>query len=63
MKFSDREINILKLLAEGKKQYEIADIVGISKITLDKHLNYLKRDFEAVNIPNLVYKATINGKI
>lgn len=63
MKFTDREIKILELLAEGKKQFEIAEELGISKITLDKDIGYLKRDFDANNIPNLVYKATIDGHI
>lgn len=63
MKFSDREIKILQLLAEGKKLYEIAEKLGISKITLDKEIFYLKSDLKAKNIPNLVYKATIDGHI
>jgi DNA-binding NarL/FixJ family response regulator len=63
MKFTDREIKILELLAEGKKQFEIAEELGISKITLDKDIGYLKRDFDAINIPNLVYKATKDGHI
>jgi DNA-binding NarL/FixJ family response regulator len=63
MKFTDREIKILELLAEGKKQFEIAAELGISKITLDKDIGYLKRDFDAKNVPNLVYKATIDGHI
>lgn len=63
MKFSDREIEILQLLAEGKKQLEIAEELGVSKLTLDKYIGYLKRDFEAANIPNLVYKATLDGHI
>lgn len=63
MKFTDREIKILELLAEGKKQFEIAEELGISKITLDKYLFRLKSNLEATNIPNLIYKATIDGHI
>jgi DNA-binding NarL/FixJ family response regulator len=63
MKFSDREIKILELLAEGKKQFEIAEELGISKITLDKELFSLKNGLLAVNIPNLIYKAFKNGLI
>lgn len=63
MKFSDKELQILELLAEGKKQFEIAQELEISKITLDKYLFRLKSDLEAKNIPNLVYKATIDGHI
>ena len=29
MKFTEREIKILELLAEGKKQFEIAEELGI----------------------------------
>ena len=63
MKFSNREIKILELLAAGNTQFKIADELGISKITLDKDIGYLKRDLEAKNIPNLVYKATLGGYI
>lgn len=63
MKFTDREIKILELLAEGKKQFEIAEELGISKITLDKDIGYLKRDFDSNNVPNLIYKATKDGYI
>ena len=63
MKFTDREIKILELLAEGKKQFEIAEELGISKITLDKELFSLKNGLLAVNISNLIYKAFKNGLI
>lgn len=63
MKFSQREIKILELLAEGKKQFEIAEELKISKITLDKEIFYLKNDLKAKNIPNLVFKATLEGVI
>ena len=63
MKFTEREIKILELLAEGKKQFEIAEELGISKITLDKELFSLKNGLLAVNIPNLIYKAFKNGLI
>ena len=63
MEITDREIKILELLAEGKKQFEIAEHLGISKITLDKELFSLKNGLHAINIPNLIYKATLDGHI
>jgi two-component system secretion response regulator SsrB len=36
VKLNDREINLLKLIAQGKKQHEIADVMNLSKDSIKK---------------------------
>ena len=39
IKLTDREVSILRLLAEGKTSDHIADILEITKRTIDFHIN------------------------
>lgn len=47
MKITEREKEILKQLANGKKPKEIAKKLGLSEQTINNHIRWLKRLFEA----------------
>lgn len=52
-----REIEVLKLLAQGYNCKEIGTILNISESTSISHKNSLKKKYEAKNVCHLVYKA------
>lgn len=46
--------NLVKLLAEGKRNEEIGQILAISRRTIEGQLSNLKRKTEAKTLPELV---------
>lgn len=57
MEFTERELKILNLLAEGMTKGVIKSSLNISHVTLEKDLAVLRAKLRAINIPNLVYLA------
>ncbi len=60
-KITDREIEILQLICKGHTNSEIADILVLSKRTVDKHRENLLQKTESKNTANLVIFAIRNG--
>jgi DNA-binding NarL/FixJ family response regulator len=53
-----REKEVLGLLAEGKTTPEIADLLFISKLTVETHRRNLLQKFNVSNAASLIHKAT-----
>jgi DNA-binding CsgD family transcriptional regulator len=53
---SPRELDIIQLLAEGKKNSEIAEILFISEYTVENHLRSIYRKMDVKNRTTLVHK-------
>lgn len=60
---SEREIEVLKLIAKGYSNQEIADKLFLSKRTVDGHKARLFEKTGAKNAPNLIMFALKNGLI
>jgi len=60
---SDREKEVLKLIAKGFSNIEIADKLNLSKRTVDGHKSRLFEKTNAKNAPNLIMFAIKNGLI
>jgi DNA-binding NarL/FixJ family response regulator len=60
-KITDREMEILQLICKGHTNSEIADILILSKRTIDKHRENLLQKTESKNTANLVIFAIRNG--
>jgi len=60
---TDREIQVLKLLAEGKLSKEIGDILNISKQTVDTHRKNMLHKKQLTNTGELIGKAIRMGWI
>ncbi|MBM3607813.1 MAG: LuxR family transcriptional regulator [Alphaproteobacteria bacterium] len=60
-KVSKREQDILNWVAEGKTDWEIATILGISVHTVDKFVRQLKKKFNCVNRTQTIVIAMKNG--
>ena len=60
-KITDREMEILDLICKGHTNSEIADILILSKRTVDKHRENLLQKTESKNTANLVIFAIRNG--
>lgn len=58
-----REIECLKWAADGKTEWEISAILGISEHTADKHLSNARRKLKAANRPQAVANAIRLGLI
>lgn len=58
---SKREIEVLKLIAQGKKTLEIADLLFISESTVETHRSNLFRKLNANNLATLIKIATEMG--
>jgi two-component system, LuxR family, sensor histidine kinase TtrS len=54
-----REREIIAQLSQGKSSKQIADILGISKNTVDNHRQNLLKKFEVTSSAELVVKATM----
>ena len=61
--FTPREREILKLIAEGYKEKEIADELYISAKTVEKHLGNLMRKSNLHNISSVINYALEKGLI
>jgi DNA-binding CsgD family transcriptional regulator len=60
---TQRELEVLKWLAEGKTSDVISTILGISYITVNNHIANAKMKLHAVNSVHLVAKALRGGII
>ncbi|WP_321285487.1 LuxR C-terminal-related transcriptional regulator [uncultured Sunxiuqinia sp.] len=59
---SEREFQVLQLIADGKLTKEIADILHISKFTVNKHRQNIIRKNSGKSIPQLLAE-TFNGSL
>jgi DNA-binding CsgD family transcriptional regulator len=57
-KVTEREIDVLKLLAQGFSTTEIATQLGITANTIETHRKKLLEKFEAKNVAELIKKAS-----
>ena len=60
---TDREREIVQLLAEGRSNKEVADMLGISVKTVETHRATIMRKLELTSIADLVRYAIRNGII
>jgi DNA-binding NarL/FixJ family response regulator len=63
MSLSDREKEILTLAASGKTSKEIAEALGIAKITVDMHVSTILNKMGALNRYQAIAKAISNNLI
>lgn len=63
MKFSRRELEILKWTAEGKTSAEVAMILSISENTVNFHQKNMQRKFNAPNKTQIACYAVATGLI
>lgn len=63
MKLSDREREVLALAATGKTSKEIADLLGIARITVDFHVASALTKMGALNRYQAIVKAVANNLI
>lgn len=61
VKLTSRETEILKLVAQGLTASKIADILFLSKFTVDNHKKNLLQKLHAKNIAELISNATNQG--
>ena len=60
---TDREREVLRLIADGATSREIGTKLGISRKTADAHRNNIKRKLRVDNIAHLVQCAIVLGLI
>ena len=60
---TDREREVLRLIADGSTSREIGIKLGISRKTADAHRNNIKRKLRVDNIAHLVQCAIVLGLI
>ncbi len=58
---SQREREVLQLVAEGKTRGEMAEILGLSPKTIDTYRSRLKRKLGVKDLPGLIRFAVLNG--
>jgi len=58
-----RECEVLKLISQGKTSKEIADILFISKNTVDTHRNKILQKLNIANSASLVKHAYVSGLV
>jgi DNA-binding NarL/FixJ family response regulator len=58
---SQREREVLQLVAEGKTRGEMADILGLSPKTIDTYRSRLRRKLGIQDLPGLIRFAVLNG--
>ncbi|WP_200829533.1 LuxR C-terminal-related transcriptional regulator [Aequorivita lipolytica] len=61
--YSKREIDILKLIADGQNNNEIAETLFISSLTVKKHRNNILRKTDCKNTSQLIKKCVLQGLI
>ena len=61
--FSNREINIIKLISDGYENQEIADLLFISVLTVKKHRSNILKKSNCKNTAQLVKKCLLQGII
>jgi DNA-binding CsgD family transcriptional regulator len=60
---TQREFECVKLLILGKSAEEVGLIVGISKRTVEKYLENVKKKFSCTKTTQLIYELTKSGLI
>jgi DNA-binding NarL/FixJ family response regulator len=60
---TQRETEVLQLLALGLKQKGVADALGLAPGTLKVHAHHILKDMKCSNMPQAVYKAASIGLI
>ena len=60
---SERQVAVLKQLAQGLSNKEIADILGVAEPTIKMHISNLLRAFDAKNRVQILIKAKEKGFI
>lgn len=65
MEITERELRVLKLLAEGKRSRDIAAEVKVNEQTVKSDINLLKRLLVGIHATKeqLIYEACKNGLI
>lgn len=58
---SEREVEVLRWSAEGRKAHEIADILNVSERTVNFHVKSAMNKLNAPNRTSAVIQAAING--
>lgn len=58
-----REREVMKLVAEGKKNREIADFLSLSPKTIEKHRANLMQKLKFKNTPAMISYAVMNGLV
>jgi DNA-binding CsgD family transcriptional regulator len=53
-----KEVQVLKMLADGKASKQIADLLHTSQNTVESHRRHLLDKFQATNVAELIKKAT-----
>jgi LuxR family transcriptional regulator len=61
LKLSDRETEVLRWTADGKSAQEIADILNVTKHTVEFHIKNAVNKLQAVNMTSAVVKALVLG--
>lgn len=58
-----RQREVLQLIGAGKTSAEIAEIVGLSQVTVEKHLRLAREQLRAETSAQALLKATVQGQI
>lgn len=58
---TSREQDVLSYIAQGKSTQEIANLLGVSKNTIETHRSHLLEKFNARNVAELVMRAVSEG--
>ncbi|MEQ8711192.1 MAG: response regulator transcription factor [Rhodospirillales bacterium] len=62
-RLTEREIDVLRLIARGKSAKEIAKVLGVSVRTAETHRQNLRRKLNARNVVELTLYAILNGHV
>ena len=60
---SEREIQVLQLLAEGKPRKEVADELHLSRHTINNHVRHIYEKLHVHNLSSALKKAVEGGLI
>lgn len=60
---SERQVDCLKLLAQGKRIKQIADILSIQPITVDHHIKMARESLQATTREQAIARAILKGLI
>lgn len=62
-RLGNRQLECIALLAQGKTDWEIGRILGISELTVRRHLTLAKEHYEVASRVQVVMRAMFEGKI
>ena len=63
MEPTKRELDVLRLLAQGYTAKRISNDINVSSTTVITHIEHLKKKFGCTKIADLIYKTTKLGLI